>query len=187
MANIFIIHGINGTPEENWFPWLKEKLEAQGHRVFVPAFPHTEKPLLQEWSDAFSANEKHLDDHTILVGHSLGGAFLLRLLERIQKPVLASFLVAPVPGPLKNEFDPLMETFSHHPFDIDRIRKNCPRFFVYHADNDPYIPLENVQQLSKNLKAEFRLMPGGGHLNAKAGYASFEALLKDIEQVLGQQ
>ena len=27
--NVFIFHGTEGYPEENWFPWLKEKLEAE--------------------------------------------------------------------------------------------------------------------------------------------------------------
>ena len=39
MANIFIIHGTEGYPEENWFPWLKKELEQKGHIVFVPQFP----------------------------------------------------------------------------------------------------------------------------------------------------
>ncbi|MBU4141279.1 hypothetical protein KKE99_00155, partial [Patescibacteria group bacterium] len=27
---IFIIHGWEGAPESNWFPWLKKQLEKQG-------------------------------------------------------------------------------------------------------------------------------------------------------------
>ena len=32
--NFIIIHGIYGHPEENWFPWLKNKLEGMGYEVF---------------------------------------------------------------------------------------------------------------------------------------------------------
>jgi len=39
MANIFIIHGAYGNPDENWIPWLKTELEKLGNRVFVPKFP----------------------------------------------------------------------------------------------------------------------------------------------------
>ena len=37
--NIFIFHGTEGHSQENWFPWLKAKLEEKGCKVFVPQFP----------------------------------------------------------------------------------------------------------------------------------------------------
>ncbi len=40
--NVFIFHGSSGYPEENWFPWLKQKLEDKGLEVFVPKFPTPE-------------------------------------------------------------------------------------------------------------------------------------------------
>ena len=46
MINILIIHGANGYPEENWFPWIKRELELLGCNVFVPQFPLGEKQTL---------------------------------------------------------------------------------------------------------------------------------------------
>ena len=39
MKNVIIIHGTEGYPEENWFPWLKKNLEERGYNVTVPQFP----------------------------------------------------------------------------------------------------------------------------------------------------
>src|SRR3989338_5795089 len=110
MATIFIFHGIYGNPDENWFPWLKRELEQAGHEVIVPAFPNADKPQLEEWLKFFDQYNKKLDANTIFIGHSLGGAFALRLLERMIQPIYACFLIASVSGVMGNEFDPLMTT-----------------------------------------------------------------------------
>ena len=39
MKTAIIIHGTEGYPEENWFPWLKSELEIIGYQTFVPQFP----------------------------------------------------------------------------------------------------------------------------------------------------
>ena len=50
----YIIHGAYGDPEENWFPWLKTKLEGLGHQVFVPKFPTPENQTLNNWFNVFN-------------------------------------------------------------------------------------------------------------------------------------
>ena len=61
MANIFIIHGSFGHPDENWIPWLKAELEKLGNRVFVPQFPTHENQTLNNWKNTFNENEKYLN------------------------------------------------------------------------------------------------------------------------------
>ena len=46
---VFIIHGWDGHPNEGWFPWLKQGLEARGFEVFVPQLPEPEKPRIYNW------------------------------------------------------------------------------------------------------------------------------------------
>src|SRR3989339_1682594 len=115
MATIFIFHGVNGHPEENWFPWLKSKLEELGHQVIVPQFPHADHPQLDEWLAFFGQRKPLLNDEAIVIGHSLGSAFALRLLEQSDLPVRATLLVAAVWEVMENEFDPLMTSFTAAP------------------------------------------------------------------------
>jgi len=75
--NVFIFHGTEGYPEENWFPWMKEKLKAKGCKVIVPQFPTP--PIVpakvSEWFDVLKEYEKDINEDTILIGHSLGGFY----------------------------------------------------------------------------------------------------------------
>lgn len=184
VATIFIFHGVSGHPEENWFPWLKTRLEKEGHQVIVPHFPHADHPQLDEWLAFFEQWKPLLNDRAILIGHSLGSAFALRLLEQSAQSVGATFLVASVWGVMENQFDPLMTSFTEAPYDWPKIRSNAGKICVIHSDNDPYIALEKAQALAENLNAPVTLVKNGGHFNTEAGYTTFERLLELIEPVL---
>ncbi|MBI5884505.1 serine hydrolase family protein [archaeon] len=183
--NVFIIHGTAGSPEGNWFPWLKKELEAIGCRVFVPRFPTPEGQSLENWLKTFKEYERFLDEESILVGHSLGPSFILNVLERLSYPVKAAFLVSGFTGKLGNkEFDPLIESFSDRTFDWNKIRNNCRNFFVYNSDDDPYVPIEKGKFIAEKLGAKLSIIKNGGHLNAEFGYLKFEQLLNDIKKLL---
>lgn len=177
MANIFIIHGAYGYPEENWFPWLKEELEKLGHQVSVPKFPTPENQTLENWLEVFEKYNGQIEN-SIVIGHSLGVAFLLNVLET--KTVQAAFFVAGVSGPLDNKFDEGMKTFSHRRFDWNKIKNNCHNFFVFHSDNDLYIPLEKGEELAKNLGVDLILVKDAGHFH----YKKFELLLEKIKEFI---
>ena len=62
-TNIFILHGTEGHPGENWFPWLKQELEQKGYNVIVPQFP---TPLvipakISEWFDILKDFQQYIN------------------------------------------------------------------------------------------------------------------------------
>ena len=176
MPTVFIFHGLGGNPEENWFPWLKTELEKKGTNVIVPAFPHPQRPLLDEWFHEFEKHAPLVDASTIFVGHSLGGAFALRLLERTNHPIKATYLVASVSGVVNNDVDPLVTTFNTSPYDWKKIKENGGEMHVIHSNNDPYIALEKAENLARNLCVKVELTKGAGHFNEPSGYVTFPVL-----------
>ena len=185
MATVFIIHGSYGDPEENWFPWLTKELQDRGCQVFVPEFPTPKNQSLQTWRSVFSGYEGYVDDETIFIGHSLGPAFILDLLEKVEESVHLTVFVSGFLGLLDNEkFDSINKTFVDREFDWERIKKNCKKFIVIHADNDLYVPVEKSLELAEKLGVEPIIIPGGGHFNADAGFKEFPALLSLIENEL---
>lgn len=179
----FIIHGTGGEPDSNWLPWLKEKLENEGHDVVIPDFPGIEDQSLESWMSNFESYRDELTDDTVFVAHSVGPAFVLNLLERGVEAE-ACFFVAGFTGLLGNRFDEPNHTITDRDFDFERIRENCDYFRLYHADDDPYVPLSKAEDLAERLDAELQVIEGGGHLSESSGYTELPELLKDIRNFL---
>jgi predicted alpha/beta hydrolase family esterase len=185
-SNLFIIHGAFGSPNENWFPWLKNEIEKSGIEVFVPSFPTPEGQSLVSWNKVFKPYEKHLTEKTILVGHSLGPAFILNLLERVKTNVAASFLVSPFTGLINlPEFDTINFSLTDRNFDWEKIKSHCKDFYVYHSDNDPYVHQSKSALVAEKVEAKkYEIIKGGGHLNESSGFSEFPLLLEDIKKQL---
>ncbi len=183
MTNVFIFHGYGADPNANWFPWLKEELEKKGYSVFVPAFPDTNNPNREKWLEHMEQYKEHIDEDTIFVGHSLGAPFLLNILETLDKPIKASFLVAGFVGSLGPDFDPYVGSIANRDFNWDKIRNNCRKFVIFASDNDPFVPLEKAEELHKLLPSELVIIKGAEHLNAGSGYFTFDELRDSILQV----
>lgn len=182
MANIFVIHGIEGHPKENWFPWLQKELETLGHKVLIPQFPTPENPTLSHWLETLKQYKEFLTPATIFIGHSLGVPFILNVLEKY--PAKAAFLVAGFIGETGNRFDNSMKTFAQKSFNWSQIKNNCQNFIIFHSNNDPYVNLEKAEELANFLEAEVNVVEGAGHFNKAAGYETFDLLLEKIKPFL---
>ncbi|MFA4983402.1 MAG: alpha/beta hydrolase [Candidatus Micrarchaeia archaeon] len=186
MKNAIIIHGTEGYPGENWFPWLKRELEKEGYKVAVPQFPSPPKipAKLDEWFGVLRDYGQSIDENTILIGHSLGGVFTLRILERRKSPVLAACLVGTPIGvrPILNYGRD--SSFSGFSFDWKSIIKGARHFVVFQSDDDPYVSIGNGEELAKNLGVKLDFVPNAGHFNTKAGYTEFDLLLKRLKPIL---
>jgi len=182
MKNAFIFHGNSGYPEENWFPWLKKELEKIGYSVHVPQFPTPENQSPETWFKVFEKYKKFYTPKTIMIGHSLGGTFLLNVLQKYDIKTKACFFVAAPIGvlPIKNILTD--KPFLKTQFDWAKIRSNSQKFFVFHSDNDPYVCLENGKELASNLQTDLTFVPNSGHFNTASGYTKFELLLDLIKK-----
>ncbi len=183
-SNVFIFHGTGGDPEKNWFPWLRAKLEAKGCNVFVPHFPTPEGQSVEAWLKVLDDYKKQISENTIFVGHSLGGVFLLHMLPRLEQKAKAVFLVGTPIGikPIKNYDQD--RSFGGFDFKWDEIKKKSDAFVVFQSDNDPYVSLENGEELAKHLGVDLSFIPNAGHFNAKAGYLKFDELWEKLFPLL---
>ena len=184
-ARVLVTHGTMGSPDGNWFPWLARELAAKGTKVLIPQYPGPEGQNLENWLKTQHDYVGALSEGDILVGHSIGAAFTLRLLEHSEITVKAAILVSGFSHQLGlADFDPLNATFIEAPFDWVQIRKHAKTFVSFSGSDDPYVPLEYGRELASNLGIEARVIEHGGHLNAESGYSQFPELLMEICRLL---
>lgn len=200
-----ILHGSFGSPEENWFPWLKLKLEEEGYRVYLPRLPvndfesfkpeneliqnlkswlYTVHPIVEEIIES-------ADDLTI-IAHSISPAFVLSLMQaetelKIKKLIaVAPFLHQGKASKIwqikkvNDSFLKAVEKIISDPININTIKSRISETIVMCGSNDPYVNLSESIEYSELLNAKLIKIKDGGHLNAEAGYTEFQEILNLI-------
>src|SRR3972149_1898835 len=166
MKRVFIIHCWGGKPKDNWYPWLKARLEEKGFQVFVPEMPDTEHPRIETWVPLLEKLVGEPDKDTYLVGHSIGCGTILRYLER-NGPIGGCMLVAGFfeitwPPPPTKGGKALMNSWLK-PADLKTIRKNAGKMVCLFSDNDPWVPVRNAELFKERLGAKTVIEHKQGH------------------------
>ena len=176
-----LIHGTLWNPNENWFPWLKQHLEEQWHKVFVPHFPTPENQTIKAWCEVLRKEASfEFDQDTVIIGHSLWALYILHILNSQRKnPIHHAVLISGFSSKLGNEtFDTLNQDFLTDSFDRSLIKQNANRITLFHGTNDPYVPIEQAKILEEKLDAELYPIEHWWHLNEAAWYREFPKLLE---------
>ncbi|USK30847.1 alpha/beta hydrolase [Bacillus sp. CMF21] len=176
---VFIIHGYGASPDNHWFPWLKEKLMADDNQVSVLHMPNSSDPKKEEWLETLANKIKNLDNNTYFVTHSLGSITLLNYLEQLDP--LPSFggyiLVSGFSEPLSSL--PSLNPFTVKKVDYKKIISATNSRAVIAAKDDYIVPFQVSQNLSEQLNTSFYPVEKGGHFLEDDGFISFP-LVYDI-------
>ena len=184
MSQALILHGTDATPANNWFTWLKEQLEQDGYKVWLPQLPNSDKPNAETYNKLLLSNlDFDFNEETIIVGHSSGAVESLSLLQHLpdNTKVKEVFLVSAFKDDLG--WDALTGLFTE-PFDFEKIKTKAGKFVFLHSDNDPYVPLEQAQYLAEQVGGELIVKLGQGHFNIELSeqYKAFPELLELIKK-----
>lgn len=179
LKNAIILHGTMGSPDGNWFKWLKSQLEQQGMNVWLPTLPNAEQPSLKQWlSFVRGTCPFPIDQQTLIVGHS-SGAILALIIAQTNQTQIGKIMAVSVFCDNSLGWEPNAKLFDV-PFEWEEIQPNASDLQFVHSDNDPYAPLEQAQFVAKNCGGALTVMPDQGHFNLEKGpeYAEFPELLK---------
>jgi predicted alpha/beta hydrolase family esterase len=183
MKKVFIIHGFEGSPNGGWRPYLMHELEKHDVYACALSMPTPEAPVLSEWLEEL---KRHIDrnskDDIYLVGHSLGGTTILRYLEQFESPNIKAILLASTP--CHQNANGKIVDFLKTDFDWKVIEEKIKHVVVIHGDNDPYVPITDAEEITRQLNGKLIIIPNGKHLNGSAGYIELpEAVSALLEMI----
>jgi uncharacterized protein len=174
---VIFIHGNgNSTPNDNWFPYVKNKLEKLNVKVIAQQFPDI--PLAREKYWLPFLKELGADQHTILIGHSSGALAAMRFAEN--NILLGSVLVSAMHTDLGIESEKL-SGYYNRPFNWQAIRDNQKWIVQFASTDDPWIPIEEPRFINKQLKTKYYEFNNQGHFGGDYHKAEFPELVEAIK------
>lgn len=171
MKKAVVLHGTDGSPQDNWFPWLNTQLTAAGVETWVPLLPENHTPNRATY-EVFLKNSGWNFADNLLIGHSSGATTALNLLQSNWFPTVDTVVLV---GTFLNEkltknvdwyesgqFDNLFpETF-----DAEKIKTKAKKFYFLHGTNDPYCDIEDARDFCTTIDGTFIAVPDGLHLSS---------------------
>ena len=188
-----LFHGAFGSPEGNWFPELKDKLESLGQDVIVPNFPVESwnevtkngvnkpptKQSLDAWLRVFEPIAKSFKkgEKLCFIGHSLGPVFILHAVNQFNIQLDSAIFVSPFMDALKSkefwQFDHVNASFYKTDFDFELLKKLIPVSYVLYSDSDPYVSKTHSILFGNALGSSSILVKRAGHMNSEVNLNEF--------------
>ena len=160
---------------DDWKPWLRGVL-GDNYEVILPVMPNKTNARFEEWKLWFEKLTPFINDDVILIGHSLGGAFLSKYLSenKFPKKIKAVMLVGAV-------YDKDCEGYSLLSFSLpEKLNLQTSKIFLYHSKDDPVVPFSAAEKYQKILPdAKLRVLEGRKHIIQ----SEFPELVEDIKKL----
>lgn len=181
-VKVIIIRGNGDTsPEENWFPWLKQELEKISIPVTNVKFPDPIIARAEFWLPFIKS--LGADENTILVGYSSGAVAAMRFAEN--NKILASILVGGCYTDLGYENEKMSGYFSN-PWNWNAIKENQHWIVQFASTDDPYIPIEEARFIHNQLQTDYHEYTNEGHFGADRNKKEFPEIIEAIKMHLNK-
>jgi len=193
MKRVFIVHRWEGSPQNDFYPWLKRELEERGFKVIVPIMPDTNHPKIDVWVPHLKEQVGTIDKDTYFVGHSMGGQTVLRYLASLSEEsvcggvvLVASFtrIDQTVLERDGEEITAIAKPWLETPIHWAKILPHATKFTCIFSDDDPYVALSETDVFKKNLGAKIVLEHNKGHFDDGHGVTELPSALKSILELI---
>jgi len=187
MKKVILVHGWGGSPENEWFPWLKKQLEEKGFKVDAPEMPDTFNPKIDKWVAKLNEIVGKPDKDTFLLGHSIGCQTVMRYLQSLEEETKIGGVIF-----VAGWFDLTDETWDEDytpekakqwietPIDFEKIKKHTDKFVDIASDDDPYVRLSDSELFKEKLGAKIIIEHNKGHICQESGVMELPSALNEI-------
>lgn len=155
--NFVLFHGYTGRADKNWIPKLKSDLESKGYNVQAPQLPNTDNPTEFE-QVRYALENCTFDENTVIVGHSLGGAVAMKVIEQLSHSVRELILIAPVVDQSFRYLSPVPRPFWDT-FDLaynyDLIKMRTSRRVILSDTQEKENRMPYLEYLTSQIDAEY--------------------------------
>lgn len=184
--HFYTVHGYQASPDSHWFPWLEQRLTADGqHAVHTIALPDPNAPTLDEWVEAIRRDIGRPNADTCVITHSLGGIALLHYLTALEGEweLPGLFIVSGFVEKLR-VIPELDEFIGQAHVDLPAIKPHIAHSEVVLSTNDILVDPDLTQQLADALSATPSIIHDAGHFLESDGYTEFPQLEERLTQWL---
>ncbi len=164
--------------DKHWISWMRRKLTTEGIQVYNPVMPNAWRPNYEEWKAEIE--KLNIDAQTVLIGHSCGGAFLVRWLSESKKNIAKLVLVAAAKIPA-DDATPEKRLWSD--FIIDKnIKEYCDEVVVFIGEQDKERHQKSARLYAAELGGRLIQFPNYGHFMPAdmGGTNAFPELLQEV-------
>ncbi len=161
---VVIIHGFDGSPDDNWKPWLKHKLATRGIEVVAPFLPNPKQPKLEEWLTTLSKAIGIPDKYTHFIAHSLGAPTLIHYLARLPREMKVGGVVS-VAGFIGDTENKDLKDFSTTDEIVSKAKKHIQKTVTMYSTDDSVIDVVTSKELVKAFDAQVIVEIDKGHFS----------------------
>lgn len=147
------------------------------YQIITPHMPSKHNAKYLEWKIWFEKFIPYLKDSIILVGHSLGGIFLIKYLSEntFPKKIKAVFLIS---APYDDDDSDYSLADFVLPKSLEQFKKQTGKIFLYHSKDDQVVSFGDFEKYTKAFpNATQRIYINKGHFNQE----EFPELAEDIK------
>ena len=172
---VLLVHGWGGSDFPHWQSWLAGEIAKRYGTVNFLRFSDYDTPKLGIWKDELlEALEDFKPD--IVICHSLATTLWFHLCQTTTLTTLQQlYLVAP--PSLTCEIQELKEFFPQ------ALPNNlfAKEALLIGSTNDPYMSVDEIQQIQKHLNIPLKLLSDAGHINSDSGFGEWPWMLSELQ------